>query len=398
MKTFNTANKKYMKKINTKAILNVIRNKGPISRADIAKILSLNPATVSNNANDLIESNLIESIGSGDSSGGRRPILLCINKRNYIIGVETELTHLNVGIINLEGEIICKEKHFFRFMNNEPKDRYIVLLIIKAIKDIKKKMNIDEKNYIGIGLGIHGLVDTKKGVSIFAPSFDWHYLNIKQILKDEFETKIIVDNDVHVMALAEKWVGKAKDNHNFILMHIGEGIGGALVINDQIYSGNTFGAGEIGHVKVTSRPVMCNCGNKGCLTTVASEEAIVKRMKQIISNENNNKYNINDVSMDYIYKLALENDEIAVKLLKETGEYIGKGLGLLVNIINPEKVILTGSVLIAKEFLMKYIKNSAALTSIPDNYQKTEITTSDIKKDIGIIGAATLIINDIFEK
>ncbi|QUI22450.1 ROK family transcriptional regulator [Vallitalea pronyensis] len=400
MKRRTTADKKLIKKINTNAILNVIKQKGPISRADIAKILALNPATISSNVNDLLQTRLIEEIGIGDSSGGRRPILLRVNsKENYIIGVHTELTHVNVGMINMDGDMQVKHVYPYPKAGRELTEKDMMTIIISGIKDILFKSNVDSDKIIGIGLGMHGLVNSEKGESIFAPAFNWHHISIKQILSETFDTDIIVDNDVRVMAIGEKWFGKAKKSDNFILINLSEGIGGALVINGKLYSGNTFGAGEIGHIQVTRQPYACKCGNTGCLTTVASEEGVVDRLKELISTKDYGVFHIerlDDLTIDKIYDAAFQKNPVVVKLLTETGGYIGRSIGSLINILNPEKVILTGPMLKVKAFLMDAIKASAASTSISDNYVETKITVSSIEEDLGVIGAATLIINNLF--
>ncbi len=184
MKSLTTADKKSIKKINTNAILNVIKQKGPISRADIAKILALNPATISSNVNDLLQTRLIEEIGIGNSSGGRRPILLRINsKENYIIGVHTELTHVNIGMINMDGEIIIRQVYGYPSTGSELTGNQMLSIIIHAIQDIIDKSQVDQDKIIGIGLGMHGLVNSEKGESIFAPAFNWHHISIKKNIK-----------------------------------------------------------------------------------------------------------------------------------------------------------------------------------------------------------------------
>jgi len=392
---FSTANKELIKKMNTNAILNVIRDKGPISRADIAKALSLNPATISSNVNDLIGARLIKEIGSGESNGGRKPILLTLNSApNYIIGVHTELSHVNIGIINLDGKIIVKNK--YKYNNNQVVAGDIISTIVKGIKDIMEISNVDTQKIIGIGLGIHGLVDSEKGVSIFAPAFKWHNVPIIDILQRNFNTNIILDNDVRVMALGEKWFGKAVSSNNFVLINLGEGIGGAIVINGKLHSGNTFGAGEIGHIKVTQKPYYCNCGNKGCLTTVASEEGLIERLKEKIIKGSSTMCDINNITIETIKEAAINGDKTVIKLLKQTGDYIGRSIGMIINILNPERIILTGTILIAKDFFIDKIIESAEAVSIRDNFAKTKITTSSIKEDLGIIGSATLILNDLF--
>lgn len=400
MNKFRTANKKLIKKINSTAILNVIKKNGPISRADIAKVLSLNPATISSNVNDLIELRLIKEVGSGISSGGRKPILLRINSEdNFIVGVNTQLTHVDVAIVNMDGKIEKKNSYRYKFVNNKLDSDSVLTTIISAIEDIISSSNLDYGKFIGIGVGIHGLVDPKKGISIFAPAFKWHNIPIKSILEEKFNTKIIIDNDVRVMALGHKWFGEAAKNDNFALINLGEGIGGALVINGELYSGKTFGAGEIGHIKVTKRQYDCDCGNNGCLTTVASEEGIVERLKEnVIKGEKSifSTENINNITFEDVVNAANDNDELSINVIKNAGKYIGRAIGILINVFNPEKVILTGKILLVKDIIQDDISKNAYDSSIKENYDKTEIVYST-QEDLSVISAATLVLNDLFK-
>jgi len=384
-----TANKKLIKKINTNAILNVIRINETVSRAEIAKILSLNPATVSSNVVDLLELGLIREMGSGDSSGGRKPIMLELDYDNvYVIGVHTELTHANIGVVDLKGRIIDKKVYPYDTIEGDNGEA-ILNKVIDGIDDIFKKTKVDKVKIIGIGVGLHGLVDSVAGESVFAPAFHWHHIAIGDILSKKYDMPIMVDNDVRVMALGEKWFGRAKQCENFILINVGEGIGGALFINGKLYSGKAFGAGEVGHIKVTHKQLQCECGNMGCLTMIASEEAIISSVKDA---ECAGK----DVTLDKIIDCAKSGNKEALDILKNAGDYIGTGVGIIINIINPETIILTGTVLKAKEFFFDNIIEGAKKSSIIDNFAKTTIDVSAIEEDLGVIGASTLVLEDLF--
>lgn len=383
-----TANKKLIKKINTNAILNVIRINGMVSRAEIAKILKLNPATVSSNVVDLLELGLIRERGIGDSSGGRKPIMLELDYDNvYVIGVHTELTHANIGIVDLKGRIIDKKVYAYGEIVGDGKA--ILNKVTDGIDDVLKSTKVDKNKIIGIGVGLHGLVDSTAGESVFAPKFHWHHVAIGDLLFEKYDMPIFVDNDVRVMALGEKWFGRAQQCENFILINVGEGIGGALFINGKLYSGKAFGAGEVGHIKVTHKQLQCECGNMGCLTMLASEEAIIKSVKETECIEGN-------VTLDKIINCAKKGDEQALDILQNAGDYIGTGVGIIINIINPETIILTGTVLKAKEFFFDNIIEGAKKSSIIDNFAKTTIDVSAIEEDLGVIGASTLVLEDLF--
>jgi predicted NBD/HSP70 family sugar kinase len=400
MNSNDTANKDLIKKMNTNAILNVIRDKKSISRADIAKELRLNPATVSNNVTDLLEQGLVIETGSGRSKGGRRPILLEINSENtFVLGVYTEITGVSIGIVNIDGKVIVKKRYRFGEWRKGNSESIVLDTILSGIEDIYSSYPTYKKNLLGIGVGLHGLVDPVNGISIFAPSYQWHNMKIAEIIRDKFNIATFIDNDVRAMALGEKWFGKAKTASSFLLINIGEGVGGAIVTNNELYIGATYGAGEIGHIKVTQKAIQCHCGNYGCLTTVADENGTVERMKDVLTNRLNDiskDWDVNNITIPNIIEMANKGDKLAVQVLLQTGDYIGRAIGAVINILNPERVLLTGQVLESGEPIMKAIIRSAEKDSLLDNYSKTKISRVTIREDLGIIGAATIIVSNVF--
>lgn len=398
MKDFHRADKKLIKKINTVSILNVIRDKGPISRADISKMIGLNPATVSSNVSDLLDRRIIKEVGSGESSGGRKPILLELNSSEiYVIGVDMGIKKVTTGLIDIDGNII--NRSILYYPENADKDS-----VIKVIKDSIYRVVIgyddDFDKVIGIGMGIHGVVDTEKGLSIYAPAFNWHDIDIVDSFVNEFNTPVIIENDVRVMALGEKWFGKAKESKDFVLLNIGTGVGAGIYLNGSLYRGNNFGAGEIGHVRISNQRIKCKCGQYGCFDAVASGPGIVTRFIDKLDADATssilNKMDINDITSEKIYEEALAGDELSIQILKETGKYVGVGISMIINILNPEMILIAGGVSRAEKFLFDEIKETVSEKSINNNLKLLYIGETDLKENAGIVGAATLIIKDIF--
>ncbi|MCG8539192.1 MAG: ROK family transcriptional regulator [Clostridia bacterium] len=398
MTDFNKADKKLIKKINTISILKIIREKGPISRAHISKLIGLNPATVSSNVFDLLEGKIIKEVGSGESSGGRKPILLELNRGEiYVIGVDMGIKKVTTGLIDIDGNIVNKVTLYYPRENSQER----VLRVIKdSIYQVVKGNDDDFNKVIGIGMGIHGIVDIEKGVSVYAPAFSWHNLDVVNDFKNEFNTPVIIDNDVRTMALGEKWFGKAKDSKNFILLNIGNGIGAGIYLNGDLYRGNNFGAGEIGHVSISDRKIKCKCGEYGCFEAIASGTGIATRFIEKLNNGKEssiaNKMGTLDITAEKIYQEALEGDGLSIEILKETGKYIGTALSMLINILNPEMILIAGGVSKAWEFIFEDIQEVIARKSINNNLKFLYIGETFLKEDAGIVGAATLVIKDIF--
>lgn len=395
---YNRADKKLIKKINTVSILKIIREKGPISRADISKMIGLNPATVSSNVSDLLKRKLIKEVGSGESSGGRKPILLELNSSEiYVVGVDMGIKKVSAGLIDIDGNII--QKVILQY-SKETNQENVLETIKDSIYEVVKGEDENFDKIIGVGMGIHGIVDTEKGVSSYAPALDWHDLEIVSIFKNEFNIPIIIDNDVRVMALGEKWFGKAKDTQNFVLLNIGTGIGAGIYLNGNLYRGNNFGAGEIGHVSISDKKIKCKCGEYGCFEAIASGTGIVTRfieeLEQGSISSILNRMDICHITSEEIYKEALKGDRLSIQILKETGKYIGTGISMLINILNPEMILIAGGVSKAGKFIFEEIQRVVSKKSINNNLKFLYIGETDLKEDAGIVGAATLIIRDIF--
>ncbi|PAB58570.1 ROK family transcriptional regulator [Anaeromicrobium sediminis] len=399
MRNIDRADKKLMKRINRLVVLNLMRQEGPISRSHLAKKSSLNPATISSITMTLIEEGIVREIGSGESSGGRKPILLELNKENvYAIGVDMGIEKVSAGIVNIDGDLMVKETLYFS-KNGDFKDK--VNTIKKAIKKVINNENIAYEKVLGIGMGLHGVVNSKEGILSYAPAFNYYDINVKDYFEKEFEKVIKIQNDVRVMALGEKWFGKATECEDFILLNVGMGIGAGIYVNGELYEGKQFAAGEIGHIHITEENIRCKCGRVGCLEALASGSAIKDRfLEKIKGGETSTlrdkfKGNLEKVTSKDIYEEGLLGDEICISIMKDTGYYLGLAISILINILNPEKVLLAGGVSNAKEFIYDEIKRVVEEKSIL-NCKRLYIGETDLKENGGIIGAAALIIRDLF--
>lgn len=399
--TIKTADKGLIRKINNTIILKIIREKGPVSRADIAKITGLNPATVSNNVNTLLESGIVVETGSGESSGGRKPILLQLNAGAFhVIGVDMGMSKVMTAVTDLEGNVIKKVTLYFEDKSTR---KYIIDRIKQSIYDIMSESGFEGSSYIGIGIGVHGLVDPENGISIYAPAFNWRNVNIKEIMEEEFNLPVYIDNDARVMALGERWFGAAQNVDNFILINVGSGVGSGIMINGELYRGATFGAGEVGHICIADNGPKCNCGNYGCLEVMASGPALVKRMVSYIKMGGSTMItglvedNLTKINGEIIYKAALMGDTAAVNVLEETGRYVGLAVSNLINILNPRLILIGGGVSMAGDFILRPLVEVARRKSMKDAGENVQIIPAALKENCGVVGAATLALKDLFQ-
>ena len=389
-----------MKQLNVSAVLKVIRDNGSLSRADVAKITGLTPASVTNITKMLIEDEYLVECKVGQSSGGRPPIMLELNPNaRYVIGISIGVWMIDVVITNLSAEIILKKSIE---INEERYDYdFVFKELVKLINEVIECSKIEKEKILGAGVALHGIVNARTGMSIYSPYYGWKEINIKEALENELNLGVYVDNDVRAMALGESWFGITKDISNFVTLNISNGIGAGIIINNKPYYGVDFSAGEIGHIVVEGDGDKCNCGNYGCLETVASNNNITKKAIKLIKQGTNSvlkelKADINQLTIEDISEAAKLEDELAISIIKEAARYIGIAITNLINILNPTSIVVVGEIFentfYAIETLNEIVKNRGMKLSS----ENVRIIKSMLGRDAAVVGATTLVIQEIF--
>ncbi|SCJ82108.1 Making large colonies protein [uncultured Clostridium sp.] len=389
-----------MKQLNVSAVLKVIRDNGSLSRADVAKITGLTPASVTNITKMLIEDEYLVECKVGQSSGGRPPIMLELNPNaRCVIGISIGVGMIDVVITNLSAEIILKKSIE---INEERYDYdFVFKELVKLINEVIECSKIEKEKILGAGVALHGIVNARTGMSIYSPYYGWKEINIKEALENELNLGVYVDNDVRAMALGESWFGITKDISNFVTLNISNGIGAGIIINNKPYYGVDFSAGEIGHIVVEGDGDKCNCGNYGCLETVASNNNITKKAIKLIKQGTNSvlkelKADINQLTIEDISEAAKLEDELAISIIKEAARYIGIAITNLINILNPTSIVVVGEIFentfYAIETLNEIVKNRGMKLSS----KNVRIIKSMLGRDAAVVGATTLVIQEIF--
>ncbi|MEI7027485.1 ROK family transcriptional regulator [Paenibacillus sp. y28] len=400
MKHPSTARIGLVKHINTATILRIIREAGPVSRADITKQTGLNAATVSSNVLPLLELGIVKEIGSGESSGGRKPTLLELAPGSYcVIGVDMGTTGVSTAVTDLGANMIAEVR--LPFGEGSGPDE-VLDTIEASIQQVLDQPGISPDQVLGIGIGFHGLVNTEEGVSLFAPAFGWENIPVRERFASRFDLPVFIDNDVRAMALGEKWFGQAVQVTNFIFVNVGTGIGSGIYVNGELLRGSHYGAGEIGHITVADNGERCFCGKYGCLSTIASGPALEERMRRRIQAGTASlltqmtEGRLPEITGKLIHEAALLGDEPARRLLDETGRYLGHAVSILVNLLNPELVIVGGGVAASGDLLFKGMHEAIQEKSLRNNVKGMAIRPTAFGGKAGIIGAATLVLQEIF--
>jgi N-acetylglucosamine repressor len=380
-----------MKSVNKSIILNKIRTSESISRAQIAKETSLTPPTVSSIVKELIEQGLVRESMLGSSSGGRKPTMLHINKdAYYVIGVDAGPERVECILTDLAGEIIYRTSDL---LPQHLTNKKFLFILQESIYKIIRSYQVEQSKIIGIGVAMHGVVDVEEGTSIVAPILNLGNIPIKATLEKEFNMTVKVENDARAMALGESWFGGHGDVDSMVAVNIGRGVGSGLVINGKLYHGAKGIAGEIGHMTIDINGEICACGNRGCLQTLVSGDAIAEKARK----KSNEGISSDSLSGKDIYDMAQNGDQFCINLLKETGNIIGIGLTNVIHLINPSKIVLGGGVMNSEKYIMPGLLEMIQQKVLIKEAGQTEIVVTRLGHDATLLGAVSLLLVELFD-
>lgn len=395
-----TVDKQKMKEINTLAILNVIREMGPISKADISRVLELNAATVSSNCGELEARGIVKAVREGVSTGGRKPTLMDLNSENVVIlAISLGREGMQIGRMDLNG-------HFtdIRTLNyDKGRQLWAVFDVLGPVIDREKSLiKQTGELLLGIGCTLDGLIDPETGYISRARDFQWREVAFGKIMEDRFKVPVYLSGMGSGMAVGEHLFGAGADCDNFVHIHIGEGIYTGVYMNGDLYSGFNFSACNVGHHRVSSGNIKCVCGKSGCFEAVASYSGIVTRFINRLEEGDINKlleyiqYDLANVNADMIYNMALQGDMIAQQVVRDTGRYIGRGLGAIVNMINPEKIFISG-IYDAHNIMNRNINKHLAHSSIDRNLYQMYVGESGMPRHQSLTGAGAIVVDRLMK-
>lgn len=312
------------------------------------------------------------------------------------IGIDVGGTNVKIALVDDNGKIIYSNSvPTYAKMGYE----YTVNNIKQAIKDLMKETNTTPSDIEGIGFDFPGQVDCKTGVVKLAPNIPgWVNVPIAQMIEDEFHIPTRIDNDVRCAALGELKFGAGRGCENFICITVGTGIGSGIVINGKVVRGATNAAGELGHIKLQMNggPI-CGCGDTGCLEAFASGPAIVAMAQEYIKGGKSTKFREmaavegGEITPYMVAKAAEEGDPVAKRIFEIVGEYIGIGLTSVINLLNPERVIIGGGVAESGELLLGPIRKTIKERAMVVAGNAVEIVPAQLGNSAGVIGASMLI-------
>ncbi len=382
-------------------LLKFIYINGPKSNIELSSELNISLPTSAALLSELSNDGLIEISGTGVSIGGRKPKLHSLKSESlYALSVDIGFFKTKIAVIDNNNNNITG---IHTYELKITKDRSAIDKLHLLINTLIDNYGIDKQKLIGVGVSMPGLIDPTKGNNYSYLYDDKDQKSLKEVLEDKFKLSVFIQNDVKNSALAESRFGLAKDKSNVLVILLDWGIGLGAIIDGKICSGTSGFFGEIGHIPFIEGGELCYCGKRGCLETVASGIAMAKRAKEGIKSGQDSilnelsGYEIDKIEPHLIIDAANRGDQYAISILSEFGNNLGKGLSILIQLFNPELIILGGKMAEAKQYITIPVQQSINTYCMTQIREKVQIVLSDLAQDASILGSACSVFENVME-
>ncbi len=389
------ATQKRAKLHNKRLVLKTIYDRGPISRADIARATHLARTTVSNVVTSLMAEGLVLEVGQRLLERGKPATLLRVDDdARHIIGIDLGGREFNGVIADLRGAIIQRRRTPLADLTGEAALERVYQLLDALVAAA------DEGALLGIGIGAPGVVDASLGVIHQSGRLQWRDMPLRQLLEDRYHLPVHIANDSHVAALGEYTFGNGHTGPNLVVITVGMGVSAGVVLDGRLHLGDSFGAGEIGHVTVVTGPEAqrCSCGNTGCLETVVSEGALIAQARDIARRNPQSKLHqfaptSKAIDLQAILQAFNADDDDLNQVILQMGRRLGYSVATVVSILNVEQVIISGSLARFGAPLIQAIRTEFKSTIHPMLAAKTKIHPSHLGQDIVVKGAVATVLS-----
>jgi glucokinase len=315
--------------------------------------------------------------------------------QKWILGVDLGGTNIVVGAMSLDGstQMGMRSEPTQAELGAERVADRMADLAEQAIAEVIANTRSTREDFLGIGIGAPGPLDREKGIVVVAPNLGWRDFPLRQALSDRVRMPATLDNDANCSTVGEFWLGAGRGARNVLGLTIGTGIGGGLVMNGQLYHGSSDVAGEIGHTTIDINGRYCRCGNYGCLEAYASGPAIAQRAREALErDEVSALHRIVDgqparLTAASVYEAAKQGDELACELVRETAVFLGAGIANLLNVFNPDVVVIAGGVTQAGEILFEPLRSEVRRRAFKPAVRACRIVPGELPGTAGVVGA-----------
>jgi predicted NBD/HSP70 family sugar kinase len=383
-----------LRRHNRSALLSKLFFDGPLSRHELSSLTGLSAATVSNVTGELIEERLIVEAGLIDSDGGRPRVLLRVDPHyGHVVGVDVGETGVKVELFDLAMTGLATVEQPLPSVRPDP--AAVVTQVASGLRQVIAEAGVDERTVVGVGIGLPGTVEQGtpgevEDVRVHAQTIGWDAVPLGRLLRESgINLPLFFDNGAKTLGQAEMWFGAGKGAGHAVIVLIGSGVGAAVIADGSTYRGATSSAGEWGHTVISYGGRACRCGSRGCLETYVGAEGILDRYRQARGGRGISGGD-EQSSLEALLASAAKS-KTAAKVLQDTAGYLGAGIANLINLFNPERIVLGGwAGLALGGSLLPDIRESAAAHALRHTYGQTTIELCQLGPDAVAFGAATL--------
>ncbi len=381
-------------------ILRALLDHGPMSLTDLAKATGITLPVVSTIVSSLRKEKLVIEPKEKDANqAGRPPSIVKLNgKAGFVLGIDIGRLFTNFIILDLETNIVADVRRKSIVLSNDLK---LIDDLEGEMKNVLSTSKVEWNKLLGIGISLPGMVKGKEGLG--ETYFNFGEAPAREILSKRFNKPVHIEHDLEAMAFGERWFGAAKDVKNALCVNMGWGLGLGIIIDGKVYYGEDGYAGEFGHIQVVKNGDLCYCGKRGCLETVASGRAITKIAREKISNgaatiiTAEEKLGIEQIDTEAVLKAAGQGDQFSIEILEDAGRFLGSGIAVLINLLNPALVILGGGIPTAAPHLLESVRINAMKHSLVQLNRNVKFAISGLGNKAGALGVAVYLAEDLFD-
>ncbi|MGW7238264.1 ROK family protein [Streptomyces sp. NPDC054804] len=370
-------------------VLRQIIARSPTSRQTLAAATGLSVATVATLVGELLDLRMITEVGFEDSAGGRPRGLMAVNTAGgALIGVDMAETYVRVELFDLGLNVLARAVEEMRPGESRPEQA--IGHVATAVGSVVAQAGVEGARVLGVGVSVPGQVDRDTGIAEYAPNWDWHDVPLLDLLAEHIAYPLYLDNPLRASAVAELWFGAARGHENAVVVNLGTGVGAGLVLGGGLYRGVSNSAGEWGHTTLVLDGRLCHCGNHGCVETYVGAPGIMLNLRELSPSSTLLHPEDQTATIDALAHEAGVGDPVAVKVVRDTARYLGAGIADLVNLFNPEVVVLSSWV--AKKLgtpLLDEVRGAVRRHALRRPFAATEIVLSPVPTDPVCLGAAT---------
>ena len=385
-----------VRRINRSTVLRQIYLGHAMSRQELSQHSGLSSASITNVVAELLEEGIVIEAGIEASQGGRPRSILSINPRyGYFIGVEVGDMLIRIELFDLTLHKIGAVGYPVVLSENQPEQ--VVEYIHQGVKAVLAEAGVTLENVLGIGVSVGGIVEQVEHVFAYIPSWGWRSVPLATLLEERFHMPIYLENAAKVMAQAESLFGAGQGYEHVAVLLVATGIGAGIIADGSLFRGAINSAGEWGHTCIELDGRLCRCGSHGCLEAYAGAPGIIARLRELAPQSSLLHHNDQERTLAAIVDAARDGDSVATRVLKDTAHYLGAGIANLINLFNPQLILLGGWVgMQIGEFILPELRQYAARYALKQPFDVTKIDLCQLGTDAVAMGAATLVLEHFF--